>query len=209
MMNSDFINAVESHDISMVRYALSDELLIDSRGNSFHEMLTFAESKMDILFDKDDGKKSEKDPSQWDKDFLFSVKNELDKNFSREKLAYYEKVAKQVLKDKARQLDEKEKEQTEPHDGSCEQRSENKPVSNKKIVYLGVTIGGALLTTIGLCISKDTFKDIFSTLFKDTFSTTSIDTVAIVSKVAITTLGVAGIVIGGYQLYNEYKKNNN
>lgn len=207
-MNTIFIEAVENNNYSRVRYALSDELLLDPRGNSFHEMLTFAESKMDSLFEKDNGKRSEKDSSQWDKDFLFSVKNELDKNFSREKLLYYEQVAKQVLKNKAHQLDEGEKEQTEPHDGNCEQQSENKSVSHKEKVYLGVTIGGALLTTVGLCVSKDTFSTIFKIMFKETFSTTSIDTVSIISKVAITILGIAGIAIGGYQLYNEYKKNN-
>lgn len=180
MMDKYFIEVVESNNYSRVRYALSNELLIDPRGDVFHEMLAYAESKMEGLFVKDNGKRSEEDPSRWDDNFLFTVKNELDKNFSREKLLYYEHVAKQVLKSKARQLDEMEKEQTEPHEGNCEQQSGNKVISHKKQIYIGVTIGGAILTTVGICISK----------------------------VAITTLGIASIAIGGYQLYNEYKKNN-
>lgn len=204
-MDTYFIESVESNNYRRVRYALSNELLIDPRGVVFHEMLAYAEGKMEGLFVKDDGNRSEKDPSQWDDNFLLTVKNELDKNFSREKLSYYEKVAKQVLTDKAHQLDEEEKEPTKPNDDNREQQSESRFAGHHKQVYLGVTIVGALLTIIGTCVPKDTF----SKMLKDTMSAMSKDTFSIISKVAITTLGVACIVIGGYQLYNEYKKNNN
>lgn len=204
-MDTYFIEAVERNNYSSVRYALSNELLIDPRGAVFNEMLAYAVGKMEGLFVKDDGKRSERDPSQWDDNFLFTVKNELDKNFSREKLAYYEQVAKQVLKDKAHQLNEEEKVSAKPNDDNHEQQFESRFAGHHKQVYLGVTICGALLTILGTCVPKDTF----SKMLKDTMSAVSKDTFSIISKVAITTLGVACIVIGGYKLYNEYKKNNN
>ena len=107
-MKDKFKKAVESEDISEVRLFLSNELMLDPRGASFHEMLSYAESQLDGLFVPDNGHRSEKEAVLWDKDFLYQIKNELDDNFSREKLNYYEQVAKQVLKEKARQLDEEE-----------------------------------------------------------------------------------------------------
>ena len=170
-MNADFKKAVENKDIINVRFFLTNELGIDPRGGSFHEMLAYAESKLDNLYVADNGKKIEQDPNTWDDTYLSKVKTEAERNFSREKLAYYEKVAKQVLKDKAKRKDhwfEKNK---------------------KKIVCSGITVGGAVLTTVGLCVSKD-------------------DDIATLTKVAITSLGIAGLVVGGYMLYKELKNNN-
>ena len=179
-MKDKFKKAVENGDLSDVRLFLSNELMLDPRGASFHEMLAYAESQLNGLFVPDDGHRSEKDASLWDKDFLYQIKNELDDNFSREKLNYYEKVAKQVLKDKARQLHEEEvkQQQHQSENQKSEQRIENWFEEHKKQVYTGVTVGGAVLTTIGLCVSK----------------------------VALTTLGVVGIAVGGYMLYKETKK---
>ena len=59
-MKDKFIKAVESGDIESVRLFLSNELMLDPRGISFHEMLNFAESKMSNLFDIDNGKTVEK-----------------------------------------------------------------------------------------------------------------------------------------------------
>lgn len=179
-MKEKFKKAVERGDINDVRLFLSNELMLDPRGTSFHEMLSYAENRMDGLFEPDNGRMSEKDSTQWDKDFLYQLKNELDDNFSREKLNYYEQVAKQVLKDKARQLDEEEikQQQHQSENQEREHQADNWFEGHKKEVYTGVTVGGAVLTTIGLCVSK----------------------------AALTTLGVVGLAVGGYMLYKETKK---
>lgn len=177
-MKDKFKKAVENGDLSDVRLFLSNELMLDPRGASFHEMLSYAESKLGGLFEPDNGRRSEKDAALWDKDFLYQIKNELDDNFSREKLSYYEQVAKQVLKDKAQQLDEEEAKQQQPENRESERFNENWFEEHKKEVYTGVTIGGAVLATIGLCVSK----------------------------AALTTLGVVGLAVGGYMLYKETKK---
>ena len=179
-MKDKFKKAVENGDLSDVRLFLSNELMLDPRGASFHEMLAYAESQLNGLFVPDNGHRSEKDAALWDKDFLYQIKNELDDNFSREKLNYYEQVAKQVLKDKARQLHEEEvkQQQQRPENQEGEQQADNWFEGHKKEVYTGVTVGGAVLTTIGLCVSK----------------------------AALTTLGVVGLAVGGYMLYKETKK---
>lgn len=178
-MKDKFKKAVESGDLCDVRLFLSNELMLDPRGVSFHEMLSYAESQLSGLFMPDNGHRSEKDAALWDKDFLYQIKNELDDNFSREKLNYYEQVAKQVLKDKARQLDEEKiKQQQRSENQESEQQTENWFENHQKEVYAGITVGGVALTTIGLSVSK----------------------------VALTILGVAGLVVGGYMLYTETKK---
>ena len=178
-MKDKFKKTVESGDIIDVRLFLSNELMLDPRGASFHEMLSYAESQLDGLFVPDNGHRSEKEAALWDKEFLYQIKNELDDNFSREKLNYYEQVAKQVLKEKAEQLDAEETRRGHQSDNQgSEQQADNWFKGHKKEVYTGVTVGGAVLTTIGLCVSK----------------------------VALTTLGVVGLAVGGYMLYKETKK---
>lgn len=179
-MKDKFKKAVENGDLSDVRLFLSNELMLDPRGASFHEMLAYAENQLNRLFVPDNGHRSEKDAALWDKEFLYQIKNELDDNFSREKLNYYEQVAKQVLIDKARQLNEEEikQQQHQSENQDNEQQTENWFENHKKEVYTGVTVGGAVLTTIGLCVSK----------------------------AALTTLGVVGLAVGGYMLYKETRK---
>ena len=180
MMKDKFIKAVTEGDLVDVRLFLSNQLMLDPRGDSFHEMLSFAESKLNNLFEPDDGRGSKKDCSAWGKDFLFMLKNELDDNFSREKLNYYEQVAKEVLKDKARQLDEEERKHNAGPSGTHQQPNGSWYENNKKEILVGATAGSAVLTAVGLWTSK----------------------------ALLTSLGVVGLVAGGCLLYKEYNKKN-
>lgn len=179
-MKTKFTKAVENGDIENVRLFLSNELMLDPRGDSFHDMLNYATTRLNGLFVADDGNRSEKDPSEWDEDFMFKVKNELDMNFSREKLSYYEKVAKQVLKEKAQEMDAEDARSRNNNSESVnhnQQQTTEEPFDRKK-VYTGVTVGGAVLTIVGLCASS-----------------------------TITTiLGACAAVGGGYMLYKEERK---
>jgi len=150
-MKAKFIKAVESGDLVSIRLFISNELMLDPRGKSFSEMKSFAESKISNLYDVDDAKSYSSTQVEWNEKFLFSIKNDLDNNFSKEKLAIYENVAKYVLKEKADQL---YKEET-----SCSQRkySENvdrKQKKNNKKLYMGITVGGAAVAVTGLCLSR-------------------------------------------------------
>ena len=186
-MDVDFKKAIEDKDVINVRFYLTNELALDPRGVSFHEMLAYSESMLDNLYEADNGEKIEQNPETWDDTFLSKVKIETERNFSRKKLDYYEQVAKYVLKDKAKRKDEPEENCADQESNNIEQQVPNWFEKNKKIVCSGITIGGAVLTTLGLCVSKD-------------------DDIATLTKVAITTLGIAGLVAGGYMLYKELKK---
>ena len=92
-MKQTFIESVKSGDVEEVRLALSNELLLDPRGKTFAEMLNYAKANFSNLFEENKEAGYEVLPKeQWDEDFLFTVKNDLDSNFSVEKLAFYQAV---------------------------------------------------------------------------------------------------------------------
>ena len=178
-MKAKFIKAVESGDLVSVRLFIANELMLDPRGKSFTEMKTFAEAKLTNLYDVDDATVYSSDKTQWNEELLFSIKNDLDDNFSKEKLAIYENIAKYVLKDKAEELNKEETSRSVGRDTTyqIENTSRSQKRSNKTL-YTGITVGSAAVAVTGLCLSR----------------------------VALASLGFAGMVIGGLLLYNDAKK---
>ena len=178
-MKVKFIKAVESRDLVSVRLFIANELMLDPRGKSFTEMKNFAEAKFDNLYDPDNAKSYSSVKTDWNEELLFSIKNDLDDNFSKEKLAVYESVAKYVLKGKAEELDKEEASRyartTTTYNSENTGRTQRR--SNKKL-YTCITVGGAAIAVTGLCLSR----------------------------VALASLGLAGVVIGGILLYNDAKK---
>lgn len=109
-MKQKFIDSVKSGDVRKVRLSLSNELLLDPRGKAFAEMLNYAKANLSNLFEENREARYEVLPKeQWDENFLFIVKSDLDSNFSVEKLAFYQAVIEIVGKDKMASLDEEDK----------------------------------------------------------------------------------------------------
>ena len=178
-MDIKFINAVQVGNLVRVRLALSNELMLDPRGKTFMEMLKYAELNLPLLFQEDDGKIYDTNKTNWDEDFLFNLKNGLDLNFSKEKLALYETVIKYVLAEKVKQL-ESENANSIGADSSkkADNSSSTRDSINKKSVYLGATVAGTAIAITGLCCNK----------------------------LAITSFGIISAIIGGFLLYNTSKK---
>lgn len=176
-MKAKFIKAVEGGDLVSVRLFITNELMLDPRGKSFSEMKNFAETKFSNLYDIDDAKSYSSVKTEWTEDLLFSIKNDLDNNFSKEKLAIYENVAKYVLKDKAEQLNKEETSRSSRIYTETVNTGIGQKNNNKKL-YIGITVGGAAVAVTGLCLSR----------------------------LALASLGFAGVVIGGLLLYNDTKK---
>ncbi len=176
-MKAKFIKAVECGDLVSVRLFIANELMLDPRGKSFSEMKNFAETKFSNLYDIDDAKSYSSVKTEWNEDLLFSIKNDLDSNFSKEKLDIYENVAKYVLIDKAEQLNKEETSRSSRIDTDTVNTRRNQKNNNKNL-YIGITIGGAAVAVTGLCLSR----------------------------LALASLGFAGVVIGGFLLYNDTKK---
>ena len=172
-MKAKFIKAVEGGDLVSVRLFIANELMLDPRGKSFSEMKNYAETKFSNLYDIDDAKSYSSVKTEWNEDLLFTIKNDLDSNFSKEKLAIYEDVAKFVLKDKAEQLNKEEASRSSSVNAAGRVQK-----NNKKKLYMGITVGGAAVAVTGLCLSR----------------------------IALASLGLAGVVIGGILLYNDAKK---
>lgn len=147
-MKQDFITAVEAGNLPIVRIALTNELLLDPRGKSFGEMLNYAMSKLSNLYEENKVTNYDVPPhSEWNKQFLFKVKNDLDSNFSKEKLAFYQAVIEVVAKEKTEDINILEQKR-------IQQRTE---ISRKVKVSpraTTVTTGGAIITILGICAGK-------------------------------------------------------
>lgn len=178
-MKVKFIKAVDTADIVSTRLFLTNELMLDPRGNTFREMKSYAESKLDNLYEKDNGGVYDMNEIAWNEKLMSDLKNELDyNNFSRERLDFYEKVVKFVLKEKAEALNEEERKSrvTENETKTSYETESNK--RSKKTIYAAVTAGSAVVALTGLCVSK----------------------------MALASLGAVGMIVGGVLLYNESKK---
>ena len=152
-MKQKFIESVKSGDVRKVRLSLSNELLLDPRGKAFAEMLNYAKANLSNLFEENREARYEVLPKeQWDENFLFTVKSDLDSNFSVEKLAFYQAVIEIVGKDKMASLDEEEKNAKMQKSSSHQPREKAK--RSKKTVSMSVATGGADLTIVGLCVGK-------------------------------------------------------
>ena len=172
-MRTKFAKTVENNNLFGVRQALADEMLIAPKGNGFKEMLAYAEQHLPDLYETDNGAVYTQNESEWTKDLLHNLKYDLSKNFSREKLTLFVKMAQYVLKDKAERLDQEEKEKLRT---ASDQDTLEHSAGQHKGVYVGVAIAGVAVAVTGICISK----------------------------MAVTTIGLAGVVIGGIF----YLKNN-
>lgn len=103
-MTQKFIDAIETGNLISVRYSLSNELLLDPRGDSYREMKALAEERLDGLYEPLDGELPQKSVEEYTEPELMELKNDLDANFSCERLALYEQVVAIVLREKAEQI---------------------------------------------------------------------------------------------------------
>ena len=182
-MKPKFKKVVDAGDLISTRLFLANEMMLDPRGNSFMEMRSYAESSFSNLYDAHDGGAFNMDSATWSEDLLFTVKNELDSNFSSERLDYYYELAKNVLKEKAANLNEEEQKAAQRRATAGSAQEEYRyPYDNKKTVYTGITVSSAAVAIAGLFIEKTAIA------------------------CAVTSLGVLGMAVGGYMLYNETKK---
>lgn len=180
IMRPKFIKSVDESDVVSVRLSLTNELMLDPRGKSFKKMLAYAENKLNDLYEMHDGVSYSENCDEWNEELLYRVKNDLDYNFSRERVLFYEKIAKYVLQEKAKQLDSEEQEELRKKNNeeiyTQTQINETNSSEDKRKIYTGIAIGGAVVATVGLFTSK-----------------------------IVTLFGVAGVAVGSYLLYKEKK----
>ncbi|WP_220446317.1 hypothetical protein [Phocaeicola plebeius] len=108
-MKPKFMEAISDGDLLTIRLYLANELLLDPRGKSFNKMRAYAEMNIMNLYEAHDGTDFSEVSSIWDEELLFKLGNDLDSNFSKERLDFFEKVAKIVLKEKAQLMNEEKR----------------------------------------------------------------------------------------------------
>lgn len=138
-MKKEFIHAIETGDIITVRLFLSNELLLNPHSSSFHEMKKYAEKQLTNLYVDNDGSLPETDWENPSMNNLLELKNELDSNFSRERLDLYEKVAQKVLAGKKEPLKLKQEESL---------HKENTMLTTTLIAGAGILLYGAIKTSV-------------------------------------------------------------
>lgn len=149
-MKQEFINAVSEKNLSIVRISLTNELLLDPRGTTFSEMLSYAMKALPDLFEENKEAGYTVPPQEeWNKEFMLIVKNDLDSNFSKEKLAFYETVVKIVGKSKIGIIEEEERKEREQR--GTNRRSQKRSINK---TYATVSAGGATLSLIGIVAGK-------------------------------------------------------
>ncbi len=150
-MKEKFKKTVDTKDLEGTRISLANEMMLDPRGESFCEMRKYAEAALPQLYDVHDGELFEKNQDNWDETLLFSIKNTLDDNFSKERLDFYYDIAKTVLKDKAERLNTEKKMKSEEEQDftlKASSKSKNNPL------YIGVTLCGLTIGGAGLIVGK-------------------------------------------------------
>lgn len=209
-MKQKYIDVVAEHKLIKVRMMLADELLLDPRGETFTEMLEYAKNNLPDLFEPNKVSNYEisLDESTWDIELASTIKQDLISNFSIEKLALFEKVARKIGEGKAKTLNEEErKERYRPDDTSNTRRTSNtgglssdrnrdrtswedssnthrngrRQATDKRTMGTISLCGGAALTIVGVCVEG-------------------------VAQTLLCLVGGAAVVVGGIVLLSENKK---
>ena len=142
-LSADFIKAVDSNDTLMTRIMLKDSMLVDLTLNQFKERLAYAESKMSDLYDEHDGEQFSNDITEWDKDMINEQMVKVVTNFSKERIAFLQKLVRTVYAQKAEQADR------------VEFVSEHKSSSvAPKAIGAGVAACGAVAAVVGIAASQ-------------------------------------------------------
>ena len=138
-MRQKFIDAIEARNLISVRYSLTNELLLDPRGDSYRKMKAFAEERLDGLYEPLNGELPQKPVEEYTEAELMELKNDLDANFSRERLTHYEKVVGIVLRDKANQMTRESRHHEECKVPRQRHKSEKDNNTVPTVVAAGVT----------------------------------------------------------------------
>lgn len=209
-MKQRYIDAVTGRNLVKVRIMLADELLLDPRGETFKEMLEYAKNNLSDLFEPNKVSNYEipLDENSWDIELASTIKQDLISNFSIEKLALFEKVARKIGEGKAKTLNEEERreryrsydtsntrrtsntsgsssdrnrDRTRRDDSSNVNRNGRRQTTDNRTMGTISLCGGAALTIVGVCVEG-------------------------VAQTLLCLVGGAAVVVGGIVLLSENKK---
>jgi len=139
-LTNEFKDSVENCDIDEVRNAVKSYFQIDSLNvEEYQEVINYA-AQMDGLFDVHDNEELLSDPAAWTKDYLGVLSENLEHNFSRERLDLLEQVAVHLNLNK-----------------SCAEESPKRGQrrSGKEVMFVGFAVGstGFLISQTSLVVA--------------------------------------------------------
>jgi hypothetical protein len=111
VMDSDFIEAVKTSNLRLVRIKLGNIITIDPTLKTFTEMHEYAERYMPYLYEPHDGELNW-EHSAWSKDYYIEQQTELSSNFSHEKLDLLCSMAKKLYSARIDNINEKREQET-------------------------------------------------------------------------------------------------
>lgn len=159
-MKNEFIAAVQKQELAKVRMMLSNELLLDPRGVTFSEMLSYAKENIPNLFEPNTPSNYNipADKVDWDDVLCSKVKRDLNSNFSVEKLALFQEIAMWLGKEKAAKIEDQENSHKKHYERVSVPRvtedNDDSSTQTMKICGTVATIGGAVLTIYAIGAGK-------------------------------------------------------
>ena len=91
-LTNEFIDAVANNKKTRVRIMLKDIMLVDPSMRQFNEMLSYAESNIDNLYDEHDGENLNGNSVTWTEDYMNQQMVSVVSNFSRERVNTLKKI---------------------------------------------------------------------------------------------------------------------
>lgn len=138
-LTNEFIDAVNDKRMIRVRIMLKDSMLVDPSLNDYNEMLDYANSKLDDLYDNHDGEKLSYEMYEWNENYLNDQMVKVVNNFSKERLELLCNIVRKLYGKKYEE--EKIKYQA-------------KSYMNKKQIGTGAMAVGVVATVTGICLSE-------------------------------------------------------
>lgn len=137
-ITNEFKEAVDTGKKTRVRIMLKDIMLVDPSMNQFDEMLAYAKTKIDDLYDEHNEEILKYDRSEWNESYLNSQMVAVVSNFSKERVELLRNMVKYIYRDKAERI-------------SSGSQCQSSTTITRKQIGIGVTAAGAVATVAGIC----------------------------------------------------------
>lgn len=105
-LTNEFIDAVANNKKTRVRIMLKDIMLVDPSLRQFNEMLSYAESNMDNLYDEHNGEDLDGNSATWTEDYMNQQMVSVVTNFSRERVNTLKKIVEFLYGNKVKETKE-------------------------------------------------------------------------------------------------------
>lgn len=141
--SKEFIDAVNSENLSLVRVMLKDSLVLDPTFKEFNELISYAKKNISNLYEEHDDEAFETNSEMWNKNYMNKQLNNLMYNFSKERIEHLKKVCQFVYSDRIKNISSK-----------INNEQPNIKVIGTKSIATTTTVGGIGLAIAGVVLEE-------------------------------------------------------